>query len=77
MYGHVMPRGAAMMEMMMTYEYRVKASTMSVYVECFQEVKEAVMEFIKKNDHGVVYEKIGGKDVIAWRFDPYYGMVRA
>ncbi len=57
--------------------YRVKASTMSVYVDCFQEVKEAVGQFIGKNDYGVVYEKIGGKDVLMWRFEPYYGMVRA
>ena len=59
------------------YTHRVKASNTSTYVTGFDEVKEAVGLYIAKNDHGVVYEKIGGKDVVAWRFEPYYGLVKA
>lgn len=61
----------------MTKTHRVKASNYSVYCTGFDEVKEAVAKCISKNDYGVVYEKIGGKDVLVWRFEPYYGLVKA
>lgn len=62
----------------MTYQYRIKAVGQSVYCDGFDTVKEQVLEFIKRNNCGVVYEKDkGGIDRIVWRFEPYYGMVRA
>lgn len=61
---------------MKTYTHRIKASNYWVYVTGFDEVKEAVGKFMEKNDYGVVYENISGKDVLAWRFDSYYGLVK-
>lgn len=62
----------------MTYQYRIKAVGRSVYCSGFDTLKEQVLEFIKQNNCGVVYEKDkDGIDRIAWRFEPFYGMVKA
>ncbi len=62
----------------MTYQYRIKAVGCSVYCNWFDTLKEQVLEFINQNNCGVVYEKDrDGIDRIAWRFEPYHGMVRA
>lgn len=62
----------------MTYQYRIKAVGRSVYCNGFDTLKEQVLEFIKQNNCGVVYEKDEkGIDRIAWRFEPFYGMVKA
>lgn len=63
---------------MAKYHYRIKAVGQSVYCNAFDEVKEQVLKFINLNNCGVVYEKDkDGIDRIAWRFEPYYGMVTA
>lgn len=59
-----------------TYTHRVKAVGSSAYVTGFDEVKEAVAQFIEKNNCGEVYEVIGGKHVMVWKFEPYYGLVK-
>lgn len=58
------------------YTHRVKAVGSSAYVTGFDEVKEAVSQFIAQNNHGEVYEVIDGKHVMVWKFEPYYGLVR-
>jgi hypothetical protein len=61
-----------------SYQYRIKAVGQSVYCNGFDEVKEQVLKFINLNNCGVVYEKDkNGIDVMAWRFEPYCGMVKA
>lgn len=61
-----------------SYLYRIKAVGQSVYCNSFDDVKEQVLKFINMNNCGVVYEKDkDGIDHIAWRFEPYYGMVKA
>lgn len=60
----------------MAYLYRVKAVGSSHYCNSFDEVKEAVLKYIQKNNCGVVYEKINGVDVMVWRFEPSYGLVK-
>ncbi len=61
----------------MAYKYRVKAVGSSTYADAFDEMKEAVLSYINKNNCGVVYEKIDGVDRVVWRFEPFYGLVRA
>ena len=61
----------------MSYKYRIKAAGGSTYANSFDEVKEAVLMYIKRNNAGLVYEKIDGVDKIVWRYEPYYGLVKA
>lgn len=60
----------------MAHNYRIKAVGSSHYANSFDEVKEAVLSYINKNNCGEVYEKINGVDVMVWKFEPFYGMVK-
>ena len=58
--------------------HRVHGANSSVMVVGFDEVKEQVRQYLEANDGGYVSErqKEGGWKV-AWRFEPFYGMVKA
>tara|TARA_R100000789_G_C2877129_1_gene113296 strand:- start:19 stop:204 length:186 start_codon:yes stop_codon:yes gene_type:complete len=61
----------------MQNRYRVKAVGSSHYCNAFDEVKEAVLAYINKNNCGSVYEKINGNWMLVWKFEPFHGMVKA
>ena len=58
--------------------HRVHGASSSVMVVGFDEVKEQASKYMESNQGGYVSErqKEGGWKV-AWRFDPFYGMVKA
>ena len=59
--------------MTISYTHRIKGPNYSVYVTGFDEVKEQAKVMMDKNHYGHVYEVIGGKHVLSWKFDPFYG----